>query len=93
MTGFPFERRLDSTDELLQRICAKYLEMPGLRLTCRQAERFWGLDERTCREALDRLVDAGFLRRAGGDAYARLSDGAATSAAASTQSSAPLGRA
>jgi hypothetical protein len=50
--------------------------MPGLRLTSQQARRLWGLDEPTCREILDFLVDAKFLARPERDgAYARLTEG------------------
>ena len=34
--------------ELLMRIRAEYLEMPGLRLTTVQARRLWGRDDVTC---------------------------------------------
>jgi hypothetical protein len=64
------------TDALLQRVCGEFLEMPGLRLTSQQARRLWGLDEPTCREVLDFLVEAKFLAGPGrGSAYSRLSDG------------------
>jgi hypothetical protein len=57
------------------RIYAEYIEMPGLRLTCAQAQRLWGLDAATCTGALDYLVDARFLRRTDGGEYVRLTDG------------------
>jgi DNA-binding GntR family transcriptional regulator len=50
-------------DALLRRIRGEYREMPGMRLTEEQAMRLWGLDRRTCREALDSLVTARFLAR------------------------------
>ena len=59
-------------DRLLQRVYGEFLEMPGLRLTCQQAQRLWGLDEPTCRELLDFLVDARFLCRPTRGAYSRL---------------------
>ena len=62
-------------DLLLQRVYSEFLEMPGLRLTCQQAQRLWGLDEQCCRELLEFLVDAKFLCRPGHGAYSRLSDG------------------
>lgn len=52
------------TNQLLCRIRSEYLEMPGLCLTLKQAQRLWGLEEQTCREAMQLLVDAKFLRRA-----------------------------
>lgn len=63
-------------EEMLRRICGEYLEMPGLRLKCEQAQRLWGLDAATCALLLDILVEAGFLCRLAGDTYGRLTDGA-----------------
>lgn len=62
-------------DQMLQRIYGEFLEMPGMRLTCQQAQRLWGLDPETCRLLLDSLVEARFLCRAPHGAYSRLSDG------------------
>ena len=42
-----------SIDDLLRRFCAEYTEMPGLRVTADQAQRLWGLDAQTCRDALE----------------------------------------
>ena len=64
------------TEQMLDRICSEYIEMPGLQLTRRQARRLWGLDEETCTQGLDFLVDAKFLCRRGADTYARLTEGA-----------------
>lgn len=64
-----------SREEMLRRICGEYLEMPGLRLQCAQAQRLWGLDERTCAELLDFLVEQRFLQRTESGSYVRLSDG------------------
>lgn len=49
--------------ELLVRIRAEYVEMPGLKLTTPQARRLWGLDGATCDTALAALVNAKFLSR------------------------------
>jgi hypothetical protein len=62
-------------DDLLDRICAEYIEMPGLRVTHHQAQRLWGLDASTCREALDCLIDAKFLTLTSTGQYARLTEG------------------
>jgi hypothetical protein len=62
-------------EALLQRVYSEFLEMPGLRLTCQQAQRLWGLDERTCLTLLEFLVDAKFLCRPGHGMYTRLTDG------------------
>ena len=62
-------------EALLQRMYSEFLEMPGLRLTCQQAQRLWGLDERTCAELLEFLVDVKFLHQPGHGMYTRLTDG------------------
>jgi Fic family protein len=67
--------RSTSNDVVRQRIYNEFLEMPGLRVTCQQAQRLWGLDRQTCLDVLDTLVDAGFLARTGRGMYARLTDG------------------
>jgi hypothetical protein len=46
-----------------QRILAEYREMPGLRLTLRQAARLWAMDAVQCQAILDALVASGSLRR------------------------------
>jgi hypothetical protein len=51
-------------------IKAEFLEMPGLNLTLPQASRLWRAEAWLCRDALEILVDAGFLARAG-DRYVR----------------------
>ena len=63
------------TDQMLHRARGEYLEMPGLRLTQRQAQRLWGLDEETCTGLLEFLVESKFLRRSGAGASGRLADG------------------
>ncbi len=62
---------------MLRRIRSEYLEMPGLCLTLKQAQRLWALDEETCREAIQLLVEAKFLCRAMGE-DSRLPAGSAT---------------
>jgi hypothetical protein len=63
-------------EEMLRRISGEYLEMPGLRLTCEQAQRLWGLDHDTCSELLTELVRSSFLARSHDGRYARVADGA-----------------
>ena len=48
-------------DQLLRRIQSEFREMPGLRLTCRQAQRLWNLDQIVCESLLAALVDVRFL--------------------------------
>jgi hypothetical protein len=54
-----------------ERIRAEYVEMPGLHLTRRQAQRLWGLDESTCEAVLIALEDERFLRRTQAGTYSR----------------------
>ena len=49
------------TADLVRRIRGEYLEMPGLRVTARQAQRLFGLDVITCDEVLACLLQSGFL--------------------------------
>ena len=44
------------------RVRSEFIEMPGLRLTVRQAARLWGLDPPACENVIDVLVRAAFLR-------------------------------
>jgi hypothetical protein len=62
---------IDPTGDLVRRIRAEYLEMPGLRLSAEQARRLWAVDERSCRAALAALVDARFLQRLYDGSYVR----------------------
>ena len=50
-----------SLAELLRRIRAEYLEMPGLRLTAPQAQCLFGLDSETWDAVSAELLDAKFL--------------------------------
>jgi hypothetical protein len=51
----------DTTENLLRRVRAEYLDMPGLRLTASQAARLFGLSSFVARRLLDTLADIGFL--------------------------------
>lgn len=61
-------------EQVIARIRAEFLEMPGLHLTLAQARRLWQLDEAVCRAALDELVGAKFLKHQANGAYARTSE-------------------
>ena len=61
-------------NELVGRIRAEFLEMPGLRLTITQASRLWGLDEGSCKRVIDVLIGASFLRWTPSGAVARAED-------------------
>ncbi len=55
--------RQTATFEWLQLIRAEYMEIPGLHLTRDQVRRLWHLDDATCDEILQSLVEGEFLRR------------------------------
>ena len=58
---------------LEERIRGEFLEMPGLRLTPKQASRLWAIDHATSERVLDRLTSTGFLARTREGAYLRSS--------------------
>jgi len=70
----PWAERLDS---MTRRVRNEYLEMPGLSLTVRQAQRMWQLQQRECEHLLGVLVDSGFLARTTGGAFVRAGSGRA----------------
>jgi Fic family protein len=51
------------TLNLVQRIREEFEESPGLRITMKEATRFWGLDQTTCEEVLAQLLATGFLAK------------------------------
>jgi len=53
--------------------------MPGLRLTARQAQRLWRMDERACDAVLGALVDSRFVARTRDGAFI-MNDGNAPAA-------------
>ena len=57
--------------QIVQRIRAEYLEMPGLTLRPEQVQRLCGVDSALCESILDVLVESGFLSRRADGAYAR----------------------
>ncbi len=56
---------------LVTRVRAEFIEMPGLRLTMKQATRLWGMDDTVCRSVVESLVQASFLRWAQGDTFVK----------------------
>ena len=54
---------------LCQRILAEYRDLPGLRLSVRQAARLWSLEPDYCQETLDLLVAEGRLARSARHEY------------------------
>ena len=66
-----FPTRVPAIADVLRQIEAEYREMPGLNITEAQAQRLWGLDSTTCKQALDALVHRGVLRRTHREVYVR----------------------
>jgi hypothetical protein len=64
-----------TTQELISRIRAEFLEMPGMRLTMQQAQRLWGIERSLCRTVLDSLVEERFLCVKQDGSYGRLTEG------------------
>ena len=60
--------------DVLQRIRAEYLEMPGLSLTANQIQRLCAIESEICGIAIDALVSTGFLSMRTGGAYGRFRD-------------------
>jgi len=60
-----------SLDAIVQRVRGEYLEMPGLSLTERQAQRLWHLEPEACHLLLKALVEGGFLRQTPRGGYIR----------------------
>ena len=59
-------------DDLIQRLKAEFLEMPGLKLTEAQAQRLWTLDATLCSELLETLVNTNFLFKTRDGAFMRI---------------------
>jgi hypothetical protein len=57
--------------QIIQRIRAEYLEMPGLSLSAVQVQRLCGVDSALCESVLEALVESGFLARRFDGAYGR----------------------
>ena len=67
---------MSTIDDVLSRLRAEFLEMPGMRLTPEQVQRLCGVEGTLCRLVLDTLVDAKFLCVKADGHYARVTDGA-----------------
>ena len=59
-------RPMTAMEQMLRRIEGEFREMPGLRLTCRQAQRLWNLDQLVCESLLAALVDVRFFTESDG---------------------------
>ena len=58
-------------EDVLMRIEAEFLQLPGLRLTVPDAERRFGVDEIMCEAILEALVDAAVLVKTRDRVYGR----------------------
>jgi len=63
-----------SIEDLLHRVQGEFVEMPGLQLTLRQAERLWSLGHEDCELILQLLVERRFLFLRSDGRYTRVAD-------------------
>ena len=54
------------------RVRGEFIEMPGMKLTARQAQRLWGLEHGICERVLGGLVRDGFLELTADGGYKRV---------------------
>lgn len=66
---------MTSIDDVVNRLRAEFLEMPGLRLTSGQVQRLCGVEKTLCQRGLDLLVETEFLYVKPDGVYARATDG------------------
>ena len=60
----------------VQLVRSEYLEIPGLHLTKRQAQRLWNLDVPLCDALLAALTEVKFLELTPNGSYVRMDAGA-----------------
>ena len=70
-----FVSKASQVQDVLNRLRAEYLEMPGLRLKPEQVQRLCGVERTMCQLALDSLLESKFLCVKSDGHYARLTDG------------------
>ena len=63
---------MHSSQRVLERLRAEYLEMPGLKLRSEQVQRLCGIEPTMCKLVLDALVRANFLCLKSDGTYVRL---------------------
>jgi hypothetical protein len=63
-----------TTQDVVSRIRAEFLEMPGMRLTIQQVERLFGIERILSQSVLDSLVDERFLCVTPDGLYGRLTE-------------------
>jgi hypothetical protein len=67
----PLDLEAFAFQQLVERVRAEFLEMPGLRLTLPQAARLWGVDLPSCEAVVNVLVECEFLQRTSNGTVAR----------------------
>ena len=67
--------QIEVIEDVLTRLRAEYMEMPGLRLKARQVQRLCGIDQTICQSVLDVLVDTKFLSVKSDGSYTRVTSG------------------
>ena len=63
------QRKID--EQMLLRVRGEYTEMPGLRLTVRDASRMWHMSSDACEAVLSALVEQRSLVRTRDGAFVR----------------------
>ena len=66
---------MTTLEDVVNRLRAEFMEMPGLRLTSRQVQRLCGVEQTLCQLGLDALVATKFLYVESDGVYARTADG------------------
>ena len=61
-------------EDVIQRVRAEFVEMPGMRLSTEQVQRLCGIERNVCRMVLETLVDARFLCINPDGRYGRIRD-------------------
>ena len=64
-----------TVEEILNRLRAEFLDMPGLRLKSEQVQRLCGVEQTISQMMLDVLVDEAFLSVTSDGYYARITTG------------------
>lgn len=70
-SGAIFRARGGVPEALARRVYAEFREMPDLRVTVKEGQRLFGLQEADCALVLDCLAEFGILTRLPGGCYAR----------------------
>jgi hypothetical protein len=68
-----------TVQDVVKRLRAEYLQVPGLRLTVEQVQRLCGIERMMSESVLDALVDARFLTVTSDGSYTHVMEGEAAS--------------